>query len=184
MEVIQRLGYHPSALARSLIQRRSYTLGVVTAGLKFIGPSRTLSGITEKAEELGYALLLSELPEFNAQDLEPVLRALLSRQVDGILWAVPEVGENRNWVHALLPTLPVPIIFLAMEPKADITVVSLDNQYGGFIAGETSGEQDYQKICHISGLSRLVERQRKKGWLDAWETKRVPVSGQRCVEGT
>ena len=36
-QVINELGYRPSALARSLIQRRSYTLGVITAGLKFIG---------------------------------------------------------------------------------------------------------------------------------------------------
>ena len=61
------LDFQPSALARSLISRRSYTLGIVTAGLKYIGPSRTLSGITSKAEELKYALLLEELPRFEAQ---------------------------------------------------------------------------------------------------------------------
>ncbi len=52
-QVIEELGYQPSALARSLIQRRSYTLGVVTAGLKYVGPSRTLNGILQKAEQLG-----------------------------------------------------------------------------------------------------------------------------------
>ncbi len=51
LKVIEQLGYQPSALARSLIQQRSYTLGVVTAGLKYIGPSRTLSGITQAAAE-------------------------------------------------------------------------------------------------------------------------------------
>jgi DNA-binding LacI/PurR family transcriptional regulator len=184
-EVIERLGYHPSALARSLIQRRSFTLGVVTAGLKFIGPSRTLSGITEKAEELGFALLLSELPEFDAHNQEPVLRSLLARQVDGILWAVPEVGDNRIWVHDLLPTLPVPIIFLAMEPRADVAVVSIDNHYGGFIATQHLVEQGYQTICHIAGpLDWWEARQRKKGWLDALETHKLPMVDQQCVEGT
>jgi LacI family transcriptional regulator len=48
-EIIQKSGYQPSALARSLIQQRSYILGVVTAGLNFTGPSRTLNGITMKA---------------------------------------------------------------------------------------------------------------------------------------
>ena len=56
-EVIEKLGYQPSALARSLIHQRSYTLGVVTAGLKFIGPSQTLSGIASVAEEAGYSYL-------------------------------------------------------------------------------------------------------------------------------
>jgi LacI family transcriptional regulator len=71
-EVIERMGYQPSALARSLISKRSYTLGVVTAGLKYIGPSRTLSGITSAAEDAGYALLLKELPRFDAQDIRPI----------------------------------------------------------------------------------------------------------------
>ena len=36
-QVIVELDYQPSALARSLIQQRSFTLGVVTAGLKYAG---------------------------------------------------------------------------------------------------------------------------------------------------
>src|SRR5574342_203269 len=51
--VIDELGYQPSALARSLIQQRSYTLGVVTAGLRETGPSRTLNGITSAVHEVG-----------------------------------------------------------------------------------------------------------------------------------
>src|SRR5512140_573228 len=93
---IERMRYQPSALARSLIQQRSYTLGVVTAGLKYIGPSRTLSGITAAAEQAGYALLLKELPRFDTDDVTPIFEALISRHVDGIIWAVPEVGENRK----------------------------------------------------------------------------------------
>jgi len=50
-DVVENMGYQPSALARSLIQQRSYTLGVVTAGLKYIGSSRTLSGITAAASQ-------------------------------------------------------------------------------------------------------------------------------------
>src|SRR5512140_3470324 len=65
---IDELGYQPSALARSLIQQRSYTLGVVTAGLKHTGPSRTLNGITSAAADAGYALLLEELPRYDLDD--------------------------------------------------------------------------------------------------------------------
>ena len=92
--MIDRLGYQPSALARSLIQQRSYTLGVVTAGLRHIGPSRTLSGITAEAAAAGYALLLEELPRYDTDDTTPIFQALISRHVDGIIWAVPEVGDE------------------------------------------------------------------------------------------
>src|SRR5512139_3942907 len=87
-EVIKALSYQPSALARSLISQRSYTLGVVTAGLKYIGPTRTLSGITNAAEEAGYSLLLKELPRFDANNIAPIFQAFLSHHVDGIIWAV------------------------------------------------------------------------------------------------
>ena len=93
-DVIEKLGYRPNVLARSLIRRRTHTLGVVTAGLNYIGPSFTLNGITAAAEEAGYALLLKELPRFDVNDNEPIFRSLVSRRTDGIIWAVQEVGEN------------------------------------------------------------------------------------------
>jgi len=52
-DVVEQLGYHPITLARSLIQQHSYSLGIVTFGLNFIGPSRTLNGIADKVDELG-----------------------------------------------------------------------------------------------------------------------------------
>src|SRR5678809_1003620 len=59
-DVIKALSYQPSALARSLISQRTHTLGVVTAGLRHIGPSRTLSGITSAAEEALSLIHISE----------------------------------------------------------------------------------------------------------------------------
>src|SRR6266542_3564693 len=133
-EVIKNLSYRPSALARSLIRQRSYTLGVVTAGLKYIGPSRTLSGITAVAEEAGYALLLKELPYSEEKNIEPIFQALLARHVDGIIWAVPEIGENRSWVHQPPIVLDVPMVYLTMAPQENISAVSIDNYLGGRMA--------------------------------------------------
>ena len=97
--VVQQLGYNPSALARSLSQQRSYTLGVVTFGLKYIGPSRTINGIADKADELGYMLLMKEIDKFNTNSIDGVIDSLLARQVDGILWVAPEIGDNHSWVE-------------------------------------------------------------------------------------
>src|SRR5574341_166029 len=107
-EVIKELGYQPSALARSLIRQRSHTLGVVTAGLRYIGPSRTLSGIASAVEGAGYSLLLKELPSFGTDDVLPIIQSFLSRHVDGIIWAVPEVGENHAWVDQGALDLEIP----------------------------------------------------------------------------
>ena len=116
-DVIAELGYRPSALARSLIRQRSHTLGVVIAGLSYVGPSRILSGIAASAEEAGYSLLLKELSQFEENDIEPIFQELLSRHVDGIIWAVPEVGNNRAWIGEATPDTDVPLVYLTMEPR-------------------------------------------------------------------
>src|SRR5512146_161337 len=182
--VIERMRYRPSALARSLIQQRSYTLGVVTAGLKHIGPSRTLNGITSAAEEAGYSLLLKELSRYDAEDVVPIFQALFSRHVDGIIWAVPEVGENRNWVDRQSLDLKIPIVYLAMEPKQTISTVSIDNYLGGRMAMSHLLEQGYRRIGHISGPMDWWEaRERVASWRDALSDAGLEIEDTHCVDG-
>jgi DNA-binding LacI/PurR family transcriptional regulator len=177
---INELGYQPSALARSLIQQRSYTLGVVTAGLKHIGPSRTLNGIASAAEGAGYSLLLKELPRFDADDVMPIFQALLSHHVDGIIWAVPEVGENRNWVSQQSIDRKIPIVFLAMEPQEAHSVVSIDNYLGGRMAVSHLLEQGYRHIGHVSGPMDWWEaRQRMLAWREIL-TEYGLKAGEEC----
>jgi LacI family transcriptional regulator len=184
LKIIAELDYQPSALARSLIQQRSYTLGVVTAGLKYIGPSRTLSGITTAAAEAGYSLLLMELPSFDSNNVLPILQGFISRHVDGIIWAVPEVGENRKWLETPPMDLKVPIIFLNMQPRKNTPIVSIDNYLGGRMVMAHLFEQGYRNVGHISGpLDWWEARQRMAAWKDALEEQGLRVQEKYWVEG-
>ncbi len=184
-EVIDRLGYQPSAVARSLIRQRSYALGVVTAGLKFIGPSRTLSGITTAAEEAGYSLLLKELPRFDPERIAPIFHTLVSHQVDGIIWAVPEVGENLKWIHDPSVDLGIPVVYLTVRSRETINVVCIDNYLGGQIAMTHLIDQGYEHIGHISGpLDWWEARERKAAWSDGLKAANLPLKDGYWVEGT
>ena len=183
-QVIEDLNYQPSALARSLIQQRSYTLGVVTAGLRLIGPSRTLNGITGKAEELGYAILLEELRHFDTDNIKPILQNLLSRHVDGIVWAVPEVGDNRRWLDEILNDIPVPVVFLTMQSRPGITIVSIDNYAGSVLAVQHLVDLGRCEIGHISGpLDWWEARQRKLAWQDVLKKAHLAPTEAHCAEG-
>jgi LacI family transcriptional regulator len=184
LNVIEDLGYQPSAVARSLIQQRSYTLGVVTAGLKYTGPSRTLSGITQAAANKGYSLLLMELPSFDSNNVTPILQELYSRHVDGVIWAVPEVGENRDWLDAPHLDPKVPTVFLNMESRKDTPIVSIDNYLGGRMVMEHLFEQGYRRIGHISGpLDWWEARQRMAAWKDMLKEKGINANDNHWVEG-
>jgi DNA-binding LacI/PurR family transcriptional regulator len=183
-EVIDELGYRPSALARSLIRQRSDTLGVVTAGLQYIGPSRTLSGIASAAEEAGYSLLLKELPSFDANSIAPIIQSFVSHHVDGIIWAVPEVGENHAWVTRQSLDLEIPLVYITMEPRENISVVSIDNYRGGRMAMAHLFEQGYKHIAHISGpLDWWEARQRKAAWKDALSDAGLEARDDHWAEG-
>jgi LacI family transcriptional regulator len=182
--VIEELDYRPSALARSLIQQRSFTLGVVTSGLKFFGPSRTLNGITSMAEEFKYTLLLEELPRFDSEDIKPLLQDLLSHHVDGIVWAVPEVGDNRRWVDEILIDVPVPVVFLTMQPRAGVSIVLVDNYAGGVLATRHLLELGFSHIGHISGpLDWWEARQRKQAWQETLGKSGVKVADNHWATG-
>lgn len=182
--VIEELNYHPNAIARSLIQQRSLALGVVTAGLRYLGPSQTLNGITFQAEEMGYSLLLKELPGLRATDIQPLLNTLLARQVEGIIWAVPEIGDNRDWLRPHFEGSAVPIIFLTTETRPGISNVSVDNYLGGRIATEHLIEQGYTHIGHLAGpLDWWEARQRLVGWQDALREAGRPALGSHTVSG-
>jgi DNA-binding LacI/PurR family transcriptional regulator len=183
-DVIKKLSYQPSALARSLISQRSHTLGVVTAGLRHLGPSRTLSGITSAAEEAGYSLLLKELPSYDTEDITPIFQAFLSQHVDGIIWAVPEVGENRNWVNNPPADIDVPLVYITMETRNNLSIVSIDNYLGGRMAMSHLLEQGYRQIGHISGpLDWWEARQRMAAWKDALKEAGLEPNDGHFVEG-
>lgn len=183
-DVIKKLSYRPSALARSLISQRSHTLGVVTAGLRHYGPSRTLSGITSAAEEAGYSILLKELPNYDTEDISYIFQALLALHVDGIIWAVSEVGDNRKWIDNRPADVEVPLVFITMEPRANLTMVTIDNYLGGRMAMSHLLEQGYCRIGHVSGpLEWWEARQRMAAWKDVLREHGLPPEERQCVEG-
>jgi LacI family transcriptional regulator len=183
-EVVEQMGYRPSTLARSLIQQRSYTLGIVTFGLKYIGPSRTLNGIADKADSLGYMLVMKELDNFDISRIDEVVDSLLARQVDGILWAAPEIGNNHDWLDERLGNIPVPMLFLAMQPRKGISSVATDNYQGAVLATEHLLSLGKRRIGHISGpLTWWEAQERKRGWRETLEKAGIDASDQRCAEG-
>ncbi len=184
LDAIAALDYRPNLVARSLVSRRSATLAVVDSGLELYGPSRTLVGIERRANELGYSLLLALLHSPEQTDVDGVLAELTARRVDGIIWAVHEVGDNRAWLSAeRLQRLP-PIIFLTMQERPHTALVSTDNFAGGALATQHLLDQGRRRIGCITGpLDWWEARRRRAGWADALARAGLPADPALVVEG-
>ncbi len=182
--VIEKLGYRPNVLARSLIHRRTNTLGVVAWGIDYYGPSRTVVGIEQQAHQLNYSLFLSLVDRPDNGNIEQVLDAFITHRVDGILWAVPEVGDNRDWLKSIqLDQLP-PIVFLSMEPRPGLAIVVVDNFSGAKQATQHLIDQGRRKIGIITGpLAWWEARERYAGWEAAMHQANLATPPSLVVEG-
>ena len=170
-DVIDRLGYQPSAIARSLIRRRSHSLGIVVAEIGQYGPTRRLLGIENQANEMGYSLHLSIMHDPEQDSGERLLNDLLSWHVEGVIWAVPEIGSNRTWLQEKIPRLSIPVMCINEQPRSPFPAVSVNNRAAGRLATEHLLDQGYQNIGLITGPEGWeVTRQRRLGWQDSLPT--------------
>ena len=167
---IDQLGYRPNILARSLVNQRSNTLAVVAWGIDYFGPSRTVVGIENRSDELGYSLFLNLLAQPDNGDIDRILDNLVERRVEGIIWAVPEVGANRSWIDfAHLDRLP-PIVFLSAQAQPELTTVSVNNRHGAIEVTRHLIAQGRRRIGLIAGPEAWWEaRERSAGWQEAMQ---------------
>ena len=181
---IEQLGYRPNVLARSLIHQRTNTLGAVAWGIDYFGPSRTVVGIEQQAHQLDYSLFLNLMDRPDNSDSEQVLDTLITHRVDGIIWAVPEVGDNRAWLETShMDQLP-PIVFLSMEPRPGLAIVAVDNCYGAKQATQHLIKQGRRKIGIITGpLTWWEARERYAGWKAAMHQANLATPSSLVVEG-
>jgi DNA-binding LacI/PurR family transcriptional regulator len=168
--VIDALGYRPNILARSLVSRRSGMLGVVTWGLDHFAPSRIVVGIEQRASELGYSLFLQLMTHPTDTGAESILNTLADHRVEGIIWDIPEVGDNHAWLEQVtLDNLP-PIVFITARARSGMDTVSVDNRRGAELAVQHLIEQGRRRIGLISGPAGWWETdERRAGWRSALE---------------
>ena len=181
--VIDELGYRPNILARSLVSQRSNMLGVVTWGLNYYTPSRIVVGIEQRSSEFGFSLFLHLISHPTAAGAENILNILADHRVEGIIWAIPEVGENHNWIRrSSFDTLP-PIVFLNAPSRPGLDSVAVDNRRGGELAARHLIDQGCRKIGLIKGPPGWWEaEERFAGWQDALNQAGIEVLPDRVVQ--
>jgi len=163
-------GFQPSAVARSLVRRRSQMIGVIAAGLEYFGVAQTLNGVAEEAEASGYSIILKELASFDVPDIVPVVDFLLAHRVEGIIFAPPQMGANIRHVMDQLPLNGPPVVFLKAEPTEEFTTIGIDNAGAARLATEHLLALGRTRIAHIAGpLEWREARDRRDGWLAAHE---------------
>jgi LacI family transcriptional regulator len=167
-ERVEQLGYHPNSLARGLITRKTFVLGVIVPDLSRSFFAEVLKGIDSITSPAGYNLLVCNTEE-NAQREEEMLKMLLSNQVDGVLLASAHHPDDADW-RSRLKRLTVPVVLIDRR-LAIMSFVGGDDEAIGFEATRHLFEQGYRRIAHISGPRTIsTAAGRLKGYQRALKT--------------
>jgi LacI family transcriptional regulator len=165
---IAAVGFQPNAVARSLVQRRSQTLGVIVTGLQFFGVAETLNGITEQSQKSDFALLLKELASDDVEGFIPAIDFLVRHRVDGMIIFAPADLGSVAAVQGDIPTIRPPIALLKSEPSTAFSTIAIDNHGGARLATQHLIALGRTRIGHIAGPGNWHEaRERTDGWRSA-----------------
>jgi DNA-binding LacI/PurR family transcriptional regulator len=183
-QVIASMGYSPNVFARNLSRGRSNTLGVIGYGLVYYGSSSVLTGIENKTNELGFSLTLSLIDRVEPSRVDRILYDLLSRRVEGIIWAVPGDINTFAWLAEKFSKVQIPLVYISKGENEAEHIAAVDNRLGGKLAPEHLCQQGYRRIGIITGPSSWWEAQeRLNGWRDVVQAADYVDVDSLIVEG-
>ncbi|MDR6437854.1 DNA-binding LacI/PurR family transcriptional regulator [Paenarthrobacter nicotinovorans] len=165
---IAQLGYRRNTAARSLVTRRSRTIGVLACETGQFGPANTLLGVEQAGREAGYFVSIANLREVTGESINDAIAHFRNQSVDGIVILVPHPD-----VLAVLGdvSVPVPIVAVGAGAGNQLTGASLDQRLGARLAVEHLIGLGHRNIAHISGPPHWIDAaERIKGWQEALGT--------------
>ncbi len=182
---IQRIaaekGYSASAVARSLVTKRTQAIGVVVTSIADPFNGEIVAGIEEAAHEAGYSVILATSQADPKQEMT-VVRSFRERRVDGILVASSRLGAH---YVPLLSELEIPIVLLNNQhPSKFVHSVTIDNLDGGFQATQHLIELGHRRIAYIGDQFGLQsDTERFKGFKKAIATAGIRIKQDYIVHG-
>jgi DNA-binding LacI/PurR family transcriptional regulator len=184
-ERIQRIalekGYTASAVARSLVTRKTKAIGVVVTSIADPFNGEVVAGIEEVANHEGYSVVLATSQADPRREMM-VVRSFRERRVDGILVASSRLGAQYQPLSA---EMEAPIVLLNNQHPSELAhSVSIDNADGGYQATAhliALGHRDIAYIGDESGLQS--DEERFHGFQAAMKKARLKVRPELVVRG-
>jgi len=167
-DAVTRLGYTPHFVAKSLVQRRTWLIGVIVPDISNPFFPKLIKVIQRRAEERGYGILLSQV--FSASSAKLYLEHLESGRVDGIITiGVPTAPLSSSPDSYSEGRKPIPVVCLDRDAGiAHAPLVAVNHFDGAKKAVSHLIELGHRNIIHISGPRGLaLSRERRSGYLDA-----------------
>src|SRR6266849_1929603 len=172
----EQLGYRANAVARSLVQRRTYNVGVMVSDLHNIFFAEVLDGLYAAAAERGYRALITTGNRDPIAE-ERAVEQLLELRADGVVLAGARLGAHV--VAAAARSVPIALVGSDLRlPNVDVVVD--DDFEGARLAVKHMVELGHHDIALIDGGQGAGAAERRAGYKAAM--RRAGLASQIRIE--
>ena len=185
LSIARELNYRPDLIARSLVMKRTRTLGLVITTIANPFYTELAQGIETTASGLGYSIILCSTHSDLAIEKQ-YISMLRSKGVDGIIFTSAHMGDS-NILTLVEDGFPIILVNRrTYHPlvREKVNYVGVDNILGGFLAVEHLIRLGHQRIGVIGGSSESsVGYERLEGGKRALKAYGVEERSEYFLEG-
>lgn len=182
VERARKMGYQPNWIARSLVTRRTYLVGLVIPDLMHSFFAEVARGVARKLEPLGYGIVIADTEE-SAEAEQRQIELLVARSLDGLIVASAQTN-GRVKIFSTLRSRRVPYVLIDRMPfgSAANYVGVPDDEIGALATGHLI-EQGCRRIAHIRGPALSTGTGRLRGYRRALAKHGLETLPQYVVRG-
>ncbi|WP_226665427.1 LacI family DNA-binding transcriptional regulator [Metabacillus litoralis] len=179
-EIAEQLNYTPDVNARSLVLKKSYTIGLfltsLTEGTSSSFLAETIKGVNKVIDEK-YSLIIKGIEDLN--DYSFITR----KRFDGMIVMSQSDVDNTFIYHVIKQEIPLVILNRHVEDQSIINILSNDRE-GSYEAVNLLIQYGHQRIAIIEGTSHFRSTlERKDGYLNALIDNKLTISQGYIVKG-
>jgi LacI family transcriptional regulator len=181
-DLANKLKYQPNAVALSLKNSRSNTIGVLIPEIVHYFFSSVISGIDDVAAEKGFTVIICQSNENYDREVANA-KTLLSHRVDGILVSISKQTQKTDHLTDLQEG-GIPLVFFdRVAPEILADQVIIDDREAAYKATRHLIECGRKHIAHFAGPQNLeIGRERLKGYLNALSEAGIPSDERLIIE--
>jgi LacI family transcriptional regulator len=165
-ETIRALNYYPSSVARSMVTRRTATIGIIIAEIETPLFLQALNFVEPIVRNAGYNLLMC-----NARGLDDEQQAvdlLLEQRVDGIIFLSTSQYLDDEYLLHLPPSAPPMVLINRTRVYDRFDHINWDNVTASAALVEYLIQLGHRHIAHLRGpLNRRAAEERLQGYRTA-----------------
>lgn len=178
----RELNYQPNWVARSLVTRRTYLIGLVVPDLMHSFFAEVARAVTRKVRASGYSVVISnsdEDPELEVQEVE----GLIGRRVDGLIVASSQ-PDGKLKLFRRMTEEKIPFVLIdRMIRGVKASFAGTDDPQIGRMATEHLIEQGCTRIAHLRGSDNTPGEGRFEGYKAALAAHGLPFRESLVISG-